>query len=336
MVDRLPALLPLPAGHRRGGQAARRQPDNLARWPAAWVARRPAAVSASGPPPGSHESATATGQPPRGGSPATAMSPPRLTRTPPCPAGPACRRGRAVRSESLGRRAEIQDDPGGQPQRGAIQRHRSPARHRTGRRQAAVACRHRWPRNRGHIQRDERGADRRIGHATSPSRGGERDADRLGQTAAQLMNGAGRGGSGTVPNRRGTGWPAGPAGPARHRPRPAPRPGHREARPPRVRWCPERPARRPRRRRRRGHRSSLPGRPCRISGPARGWPHAGCPRRGGPGRASGILPFPGMAHVDHDRALVPAPGPPAPHDRTVVRLATAEPPEVATGTEMHG
>ena len=170
-----------------------------------------------------------------------------------------------------------------------------------------MACRHRWPRNRGHIQRDERGAHRRIGHATSPSRGGERDADRLGQTAAQLMNGAGRGGSGTVPNWRGTGWPAGPAGPAQHRPRPAQRPGHREARPPRVRWCPERPARRPRRRRRRGHRSSLPGRPCRISGPARGWPDAGCPRRGGPGRASGILPFPGMAHVDHDRAVVPAP-----------------------------
>ena len=109
------------------------------------------------------------------------------------------------------------------------------------------------------------------------------------------LNGAGRGGSGTVPNRRGTGLPAGPAGPAQHRPRP----GHREARPPRVRWCPERPARRPRRRRR-GHRSSLPGRRRRMSGPARGWPDAGCPRRGGPGRASGILPFPGMARVDHD------------------------------------
>ena len=132
VVDRLPALLPLPAGHRRGGQAARRQPDNLARWPAAWVACRPAGGVRERPAAwiarvcGGHRPAAARRQPGDGDVASQA------DQDAPLPAGPACRRDRAVRSESLGRRAEIQDDPGGQPQRGAVQRHRSPARHRTG------------------------------------------------------------------------------------------------------------------------------------------------------------------------------------------------------------
>ena len=41
VVDRLPVPLPLPAGHRRGGPAACRQPDELACWPAVRIARRP-------------------------------------------------------------------------------------------------------------------------------------------------------------------------------------------------------------------------------------------------------------------------------------------------------
>ena len=116
-----PARRHRPAGHRRRGQRARRQPDHLARAP-----RRP----------GSEESATATGQPPVGGQAGHGDVAAQADQDPAAPAGPARRRGRAIRPEALRRRAEIQAHPGGQAERGPVERHRPPARRRAGGRRA--------------------------------------------------------------------------------------------------------------------------------------------------------------------------------------------------------
>ena len=84
----------------------RRRPDNLARRPAGGVRDRPAWIArvCDG-----HRPAAARRQPGDGDVAS------QVDRVAPLHAGPACRRGRAVGSESLGRRAEIQDDPAGQP-----------------------------------------------------------------------------------------------------------------------------------------------------------------------------------------------------------------------------
>ena len=190
-----------------------------------------------------------TGQPPCGGSPATAMSPPRLTRTPPPPAGTPRRGGRAVRTKALGGRPEIETDPGGHAQPRAVQPDRPPAGHRrwrppvadpgigADRRQVTVI---RADRREVTVvaQPDDRRADRRVGQAAGPPRGRQRHPDRLCEAGAdQVAPAVGAVNAGDL---RVVAEPAGlrgRAGPVPRRPRPAPPPDGARARRPRARSC---------------------------------------------------------------------------------------------------
>ena len=98
----------------------------------------------------------------------------------------------AVRAHALGRGAEIQPDTGRQPEQRPVEPQQLPARRgdrRAGRLAVLAARRLAAPADRREVavvaERDERGADRRIGEPAGPPGRGQRHADRLGQPVAE-------------------------------------------------------------------------------------------------------------------------------------------------------